>query len=70
PNIAYDLFAQFIKSYAIYADKYERGNHIVGKSMWEFEWCSKYRYNMFRKWKYKKLVEYCIRKAATEKNIK
>ena len=53
-----------------YADKYTRGNHIVGTSMWEFEWCPKYRYKMFRKWKYKKLAEACIRKAAFEHNIK
>jgi putative transposase len=58
------------EGYKNYADKYERGNHIVGKSMWEFEWCPKYRYSMFRKWKYRKLVEACIRKAATENNIR
>jgi len=45
-------------------NKYERNAHSVGVSMWEFEWCPKYRYKMFRKWKYKKLVEACIRQAA------
>lgn len=53
------------ESYKTNEDKYERGNHIIGVSMWEFEWCPKYRYKMFRKWKYKKLVEACIRRAAS-----
>ena len=51
-------------------NKYERSHHIVGVSMWEFEWCPKYRYNMFRKWKYKKLVEGCIKRAASMWGIK
>ncbi len=51
-------------------DKYERGNHHVGISMWEFEWCPKYRYKMFRKWKYRKLAEACIRRAASENKIR
>ena len=51
-------------------NKYERGNHHVGISMWEFEWKPKYAYKMFRKWKYKKLAEACIRKAASEHRIK
>ena len=58
------------ESYERNKDKYERGNHHVGISMWEFEWCPKYRYKMFRKWKYKKLVEACIRRAASEHGIK
>jgi putative transposase len=33
--------------------------------MWDFKWCPKYRYKMFRKWKYKQLVEACIRRAAS-----
>ena len=58
------------ESYEQNKTKYEKGNHIVGISMWEFEWCPKYRYEMFRKWKYKKLVEACIRKAASLHGIK
>jgi len=58
------------ESYNENKNKYERGNHIVGVSMWEFEWCPKYRYKMFRKWKYRKLAEACIRKAAFEHKIK
>ena len=38
--------------------------------MWEFEWCPKYRYKMFQKWKYRKLAEACIRKSAFEHGIK
>ena len=58
------------ESYENFADKYERGNHIFGVSMWEFEWVTKYRYKMFRKWKYKKLIEACIRRAASLHGIK
>ena len=58
------------ESYERNEDKYERGNHHVGISMWEFEWCPKYRYKMFGKWKYRKLVEACIRRAASEHKIK
>jgi putative transposase len=60
----------FSESYEKFEDKYERGNHYVGVSMWEFEWCPKYRYRMFRKWKYKRLVEACIRRAASRHKIK
>ncbi len=58
------------ESYKENEDKYERSNHMVGISMWEFEWCPKYRYKMFRKWKYKKLMEACIRRAASMWKIK
>jgi putative transposase len=58
------------ESYEKNKDRYERRNHSVGVSMWEFEWCPKYRYKMFRKWKYKKLVEACIRYAASSWRIK
>ena len=57
------------ESYEKNINKYQKGNHHVGVSMWEFEWCPKYRYKMFRKWKYRKLAEACIRKAATEHKI-
>jgi len=53
-----------------YENEYERRNHVVGISRWEFEWCPKYRYKMFRKWKYKKLIEACIRRAASMWEIK
>lgn len=58
------------ESYQKFENRYEKGHHIVGISMWEFEWCPKYRYNMFRKWKYRKLVEACIRRAASNHRIR
>ena len=60
----------FSESYEKFGDRYERRSHSVGVSMWEFEFCPKYRYKMFRKWKYKKLVEACLRRAASEHEIK
>ncbi|MBL7147199.1 MAG: IS200/IS605 family transposase [Nanoarchaeota archaeon] len=50
--------------------EYTRNNHSVGDSIWHMEWCPKYRYKMFRLFKYKNLVEACIRKAAHEHGIK
>jgi len=58
------------ESYENFEDRYERGNHMIGVSMWEFEFCPKYRYKMFQKWKYRKLVEACIRRAASRHGIK
>ena len=46
-------------------NEYKRNNHSVGLSMWHFEWCTKYRYEMFRKEKYLSLVTACIRRAAS-----
>ena len=53
------------ESYEKQQNQYERKNHMVGISKWEFEWTPKYRYKMFRKWKYKKLMEGCVRRAAS-----
>ena len=53
-----------------FEEKYEYNKHSVGISMWHFEWCSKYRYQMFAKEKYKNLVAACIRKAATLHEIR
>lgn len=58
------------ESYEKNINKYQRNSHSVGVSMWEFEWCPKYRYKIFRKWKYKKLAEACIRRAASLHGIK
>ena len=49
--------------------EYTRNKHSVGDSFYHFEWCPKYRYQMFRKLEYKNLAEGCIRKAAHEYNI-
>ncbi|MEX0920280.1 MAG: hypothetical protein WDZ69_01715 [Candidatus Pacearchaeota archaeon] len=47
-----------------YGEKYDKGNHSVGISMWHFEWCTKYRYKMFRKEEQRNLITACIRRAA------
>jgi putative transposase len=57
-------------SYADHLEQMGRKSHMVGISMWDFEWAPKYRYKMFRKLKYKNLVEGCIRRAAFEHKIK
>ena len=49
--------------------EYSRQPHSVGDSIWHMEWCPKYRYNMFSKFKYKNLIEACIRKSAHEHGI-
>jgi putative transposase len=46
-------------------NEYIKANHSVGISMWHFEWCTKYRYKMFKKQEYLKLAEACIRRAAS-----
>ncbi len=46
-------------------NEYTRASHSVGISMWHFEWCTKYRFKMFKKEKYLKLAEACIRRAAS-----
>lgn len=53
----------------IYEFEYSRQPHSVGDSIWHMEWCPKYRYQMFSKFKYKNLAEGCIRKAAHEHKI-
>ena len=50
--------------------KFMKGSHYVGVSMWHFEWCLKYRYKMFAKFKYKNLMSGCIRCSAFEHKIK
>ena len=49
--------------------EYTRRAHSVGDNFWHIEWCPKYRYQMFRKEKYKNLAEACLRQAASEHNI-
>lgn len=49
--------------------EYTRHAHAVGDNFWHIEWCPKYRYEMFRKEKYKNLAEACIRKSAHEHGI-
>jgi len=51
-------------------NQYQRTDHSVGVLMLHLEWCTKYRYKMFRKLKYKNLLEACVRRSASRKGIK
>ena len=50
--------------------QYQHINSAVRESLWHIVWCTKYRYNVFRKSKHKNLVEACVRQAAHRHNIK
>ena len=56
------------ESYKI--NEYRRTDHSVGVMMLHLEWCTKYRYKMFGKIKYKNLIEACIRRSASLHQIK
>jgi putative transposase len=45
------------------------GSHSIGQNLYHLEWCPKYRYNMFRGKKNKKLCEDILRKVAERHNI-
>ena len=47
-----------------------RSSHSVGRNLWVFEWCTKYRYNMMRKFGNRNLVAACIRQAAHRHGIR
>ena len=49
--------------------EYTKHNHAVGDNFHHLQWCTKYRYDMFTKFKYKNLAEACIRKACKRYNI-
>jgi REP element-mobilizing transposase RayT len=53
-----------------YETKYEHYAHSVGTLMFHLQWCTKYRYKMFRKTENAKLLEACIRRAASRNEIK
>lgn len=53
-----------------YANKYQRNYHGVGVVMLHLEWCTKYRYKMFGKLKYRNLLEACVRRSASANGIK
>ena len=48
----------------------EHTAHKVGLNIHHFEWCPKYRYNMFKQDKYKNLCESAIRQQADKHGIK
>ena len=45
--------------------EYENYEHGVGVMMMHLEWCTKYRYQMFKKEEYRNLVSACVRRAAS-----
>ena len=44
-------------------------SHNVGKKFWHIEFGTKYRYNMFKKFKQEHLIEACIRKTCKNHKI-
>ncbi len=55
---------------ASYENSYENRNHNVGISMWHFEWCTKYRYKMFRQEKLKTFCEVAVKECCARNNFK
>ena len=51
-------------------NQYKRTDHAIGVVMLHLEWCTKYRYKMFGKLKYKNLLTACIRQSASRHSIK
>jgi len=51
-------------------NEYKHFTHAVGVMMMHLEWCTKYRYCMFRKEEQKNLASACIRRAASLHGIK
>jgi len=51
-------------------EKICRKSHTVGQNAHHFEWCPKYRYNMFRQDKYKNMLEKILHEIASEKGMK
>ncbi len=45
-------------------------SHKIGLNYWHFEWCTKYRYKMMKKFGNCNLVKAAILKSANENNIK
>jgi len=50
-------------------DKYKRRNHNVGIAMWHLQWCTKYRYKMFRQEKLRIFCETAIKECCSRNNI-
>ena len=53
-----------------FAKLYEKHNRSIGIAFWHIQFCTKYRYKMFSKLKYKNLIEACIRQVCFKHNIK
>ena len=61
---------QLSESFTKQLNEYEHYQHSVGVMIMHLEWCTKYRYKMFKKQEYLKLAEACIRRAASLHEIK
>ena len=48
---------------------YSRYSHAVGQNLWHFEWCTKYRYKMFSKDKYRTFCYIAVTEGAKRHNI-
>jgi len=53
-----------------FAKLYLKSNRSIGIAFWHFQFNTKYRYKMFSKFKYKNLIEACIRQVCTKHNFK
>ena len=53
-----------------YEEKYQHYEHAVGTIMLHLQWCTKYRYKMFRKEENRALLSACVRRAASMHEIK
>ena len=51
-------------------NQYKHVAHSVGIMMLHLEWVTKYRYKIFRKIKYRNLMNACIRRSASRNGIK
>jgi len=49
---------------------YGRRNHNVGVAMWHLQWCTKYRYKMFRQDKLKISCEVAVKECCARHKIK
>ena len=49
--------------------EYQHINSAVRESLWHVIWCTKYRFKMFVKFKYKNLIQACLRKVAHSHKI-
>ena len=52
------------------SELYERGNHNVGIARWHLQWCTKYRYKMFRQEKLRVSCEVAVKECCARHGIK
>ena len=50
-------------------NQYLTHNHSVGANMWHIQFCTKYRYKMFKQYKYKNLCEIAIMEVCKRHNL-